>query len=128
MRSQQFTSAKYSNPPFLSGSEERKSFLPSLPPNTQVKNKVTLAYSLHLASILIFLYSRVYTSWKLRPILGCFPINQNSDNAAKPMAFGTDYKKDQMRSKTIAAVEHVQVLPKSTLHCLVEGLRGSNSV
>lgn len=50
-------------------------------PNTQVKNKVILAYSLHLASILIFLYSRVYTSWKLRPILGYVPINQNSDNA-----------------------------------------------
>lgn len=77
-----------------------------------MKNKVTLAYSLHLALILIFLYSRVYTSWKLKPMLGFVPINQNSDNTAKPMVFGTDYKKDQMRSKTIAAVGHVLVFAK----------------
>lgn len=60
-------------------------------------------------------------------MLGCIPINQNSDNAAKPTVFGTDYKKDQMRSKTIAAVEHVLALPKSTPHCLVERLGESNS-
>lgn len=60
-------------------------------------------------------------------MLGCIPINQNSDNTAKPMVFGTDYKKDHMRSKTIAAVGHVLVLPKSTPHCLVEGLGENNS-
>lgn len=125
-RSQQFKIVKTLN--FFVWFRRKKKPYPSLPPNTQVKNKVTLAYSLHLASILIFLYSRVHTSWKLKPILGCVPINQNSDNAAKPTAFGTDYKKDQMRSKTIAAVEHVLVLPKSTLHCLVKELGESKSV
>lgn len=111
--------------PLLSGSEEREKnlFLPQT-----LRWRIKLPWHIHyiwphphflVLTGLHFLEAQTYT--------GLCPNKPKLRQRRKPTVFGTDYKKDQMRSKTIAAVEHLLVLPKSTPHCLVEGLGDSNS-